>query len=501
LTLCPNTADIGLSVEARVLLGVKADMEQLEMEEFAQLVHHQDRKRVCEILHHAIKSSNDAEFVFRVAKADGSEAILKLRAQERRDFYDDGQILSATLQDITEETRKEEQLRRAQKMEAIGKLTGGVAHDFNNLLAIIQGNSELLELTLDHDLDLLDEIQKATRRGASLTQRLLAYARQQPLVTKQTDLTLLVRGMESIISRTIGENIDVKLELPSDLWHVKVDAGQIEDAILNLALNARDAMPNGGLLRIACENTYLEDQEIVQAQELSEGSYVVISISDNGLGMDHVTIERAVEPFFTTKGVGQGSGLGLSMVSGLARQSGGMITIESEAHLGTTVRMYLPQYIGVEELQSDLEFGTDTPSGNGETILIVEDNDLILQMLSRMLRGLGYTVAVAQTVHEAHLVLDARSDIALVLTDVVLPGGQSGLDLVDTIENRPWRPEIVIMSGNPGIDGGKNQNLIEKHLFLKKPFRQADLAEVIHKKIKNRNATKSNVAILAPRRA
>lgn len=501
LTLCPNTTPIGFSVEARGLLGLRHNVEQLEMEEFAKLVHPQDRDRVRAILNAAIESNIEAESIFRVTKADGLDIVIKLRAQERSIFKDDEQIMCATLQDVTEETKKEEQLRRAQKMEAIGKLTGGVAHDFNNLLAVIQGNSELLEATLDHDLDLVDEIQKATRRGASLTQRLLAYARQQPLTTKQTDLAHLIRGMERILSRTIGENIDVKLELPSDLWQVKVDPGQIEDAILNLALNARDAMLGGGILRIECENTYIEQQDIVQAQELNEGNYVVISISDNGVGMEQVTIERAVEPFFTTKGVGQGSGLGLSMVSGLAQQSGGMITIDSQANLGTTVRIYLPQFVGVEQLQSRPESKVDFPSGNGETILIVEDNDVVLQMLKRMLKNLHYTVVEAQTVHAAHRLLDARSDIDLVLTDVVLPGGQSGLDLVASIENRTWRPEIVIMSGNPNVDGKKNYGLIEQHSFLKKPFSQVDLAEIVHKKLKHRKTIMSNVTTLPPRRA
>ncbi|MEP3639932.1 MAG: ATP-binding protein [Paracoccaceae bacterium] len=501
LTFCPNTMQIGLSTEARALLGVRPKMERLETEDFALLVHSEDRERVRGILKETIDNSNEAESIFRITKADGADVVIKLRAQERSDFYDDGQTLSATIQDVTEETRKEEQLRRAQKMEAIGKLTGGVAHDFNNLLAAIQGNSELLEATLDHDLDLLDEIQKATRRGASLTQRLLAYARKQPLVTKQTDLTLLIRDMERILSRTIGENIDVILKLPSDLWHVKVDPGQIEDAILNLALNARDAMSSGGMLRIECANTSIEEQDIGQAQELSEGSYVVISISDNGVGMDHLNLERAVEPFFTTKGVGQGSGLGLSMVSGLAQQSGGAMTIDSQTGLGTTVKIYLPQYANVEVLQFDLEPKIDFPKGNGETILIVEDNEVVLQMLKRMVKKLNYTVAKAQTVHEAHLLLAARSDIDLILTDVILPGGQSGLDLVASIEDRAWRPEIVIMSGNPSVDGGKNEDMIEQHSFLKKPFTQADLAEIVHRKLKHGNATKRNVTTLPPRRA
>ena len=501
LTLCPNTTLIGFSAEARAVLCVGADMEQLELEDFLKLVHSQDRERVHGILLKAIASGDETEAIFRVTKADGLNVVVKLRALERREFYDDEQILSATFQDITEETRKEEQLRRAQKMEAIGKLTGGVAHDFNNLLAVIQGNSELLEATLDHDLDLLKEIQKATRRGASLTQRLLAYARQQPLVTKEIDLALLIRGMERILSRTIGENIDIVLELPIDLWHVKVDPGQIEDAILNLALNARDAMPSGGLLRIKCENTYIEQQDNVGAPELGEGRYVVISMSDNGVGMELLTMERAVEPFFTTKVVGQGSGLGLSMVSGLAQQSGGTITIDSQTGLGTTVKMFLPQYANVDGFQPDPELKVDFPSGHGETILVVEDNDVVLQMLKRILNNLGYIVAEARTVHEADLLLDTRSEIDLVLTDVVLPGGQSGLDLVAAMEERAWRPEIVIMSGNPSVDGGKNEDVIEQHSFLKKPFSHDDLAAIVYKKLKHREATKSNVTTLPQRRA
>ncbi len=501
LTLCPNTTHIGFSVEARGLLGLSHDVEQLEMEDFAKLVHPQDRERVRAVLNSAIESNNEAESIFRVTKADESDVVIKLRAQERSNFKDGEQVLSTTLQDVTEETKKEEQLRRAQKMEALGKLTGGVAHDFNNLLAVIQGNSELLEATIDHDLDLVDEIQKATRRGASLTRRLLAYARQQPLTTKQTDLAHLIRGMERILSRTIGENIDVKLEMPSDLWHVKVDPGQIEDAVLNLALNARDAMPGGGMLRIECENTYIEQRDNVRVLDLSEGRYVVISVSDNGIGMEHVTAERAIEPFFTTKGVGQGSGLGLSTVSGLAQQSGGTIAIDSQTGLGTTVRMYLPQYANVEELQSGPGPKVDFPKGQGETILVVEDNEVVLQVLKRILKKLQYNVVEAQTVDEAHRLLDARRDIDLVLTDVVLPGGQSGLDLVASIENCAWRPEIVIMSGYPRVDGGKNEDLIEQHSFLKKPFACAALAEMLHEKLKDRHATKSNVTTLSRRGA
>ena len=501
LTLCPNTTQVGFSVEARGLLGLKHDVEQLEMEEFAKLVIPEDRERVRAILNAAIESNNEAESIFRVAKADELDVVLKLRAQERSVYKDDEQVLSATLQDVTEETKKEEQLRRAQKMEAIGKLTGGVAHDFNNLLAVIQGNSELLEATLDHDLDLVDEIQKATRRGASLTQRLLAYARQQPLTTKQTDLAHLIRGMERILSRTIGENIDVKLDLPSDLWQVKVDPGQIEDAILNLALNARDAMQGGGVLRIKCENTYIEQRDNVRAQDLSEGRYVVISISDNGIGMEKVTVERAVEPFFTTKGVGQGSGLGLSMVSGLAQQSGGTIAIDSRTGLGTTVKMYLPQYENFEELQSGPEPKVDFVEGQGETILVVEDNEVVLQMLKRILTKLHYDVIGAQTVDEAHRLMDERRDIDLVLTDVVLPGGQSGFDLVASIENCAWRPEIVIMSGYPRVEEGKNEEVIEQHSFLEKPFTRNALAETVHKKLKDRHPIKSNVTTLSTRRA
>jgi len=380
---------VEFSQESLGLLGLGTGCTSSDIATFYTTIHPEDRDLVRMKYRSAVAKAESFECTFRVNKSEGTIIVINLRAQFHEGHLGKNRIMSGTIQDITAQSLNEERLRRAQKMEAIGQLTGGVAHDFNNLLAVIQGNAELLELELDQDLVLVGEIKKATRRGAELTHRLLAYARQQPLSPEPTDLAELIKGMKNMLSQTLGEHIHVDLEFSEDLWAAKVDAGQIEDALLSLALNARDAMPRGGDLSIVCSNTIINNQIEPIDPDLIDGEYVVISVSDTGTGMAKNVRLRAFEPFFTTKEVGKGSGLGLSKVCGFARQSGGAVAIQSSINKGTTVHIYLPRGIPKDTGQTHTTASFDIPHGVGERVPSVEDNPVGMNVLSRKLVGLN----------------------------------------------------------------------------------------------------------------
>lgn len=384
------------------------------------------------------------------------------------------------IEDITEITESEQRLRQAQKMEAVGQLTGGVAHDFNNLLAVIQGNAELLAEKIGAGDAWLSAIRRAAGRGNELTQRLLAYSRQQPLHPQSIDMSVLVNDMKGLLQRTLGETITVQTAMEPALWHVLADAGQVENAILNLAINARDAMPGGGVLLLRCFNVRLSEADVERIPETAAGDYVGLAVSDTGLGMAEDVLTRAFEPFFTTKAVGQGSGLGLSMVQGFTRQSGGHVAIASKPGEGTTVTLYLPradQLAVAADLQSD-----DAPTGKAEQILVIED-DLDVRVLTvEMLTGLGYRVIDVPDAIRADAVLARGQKIDLVLTDVVLSGGKSGLEFATAAKRRHPGLRVVFMSGYSAdsVPGDSDHQFAGSGIpLLNKPFQRKTLARTI----------------------
>ena len=384
--------------------------------------------------------------------------------------------------DMTERLVLESQLRQAQKMEAIGQMTGGVAHDFNNLLTVIIGMSELLSDSVGQDVELapiVQAIDEAASRGAQLTQRMLAFARKQPLQARNVDLNEVVARTAAILRRTLGEDISVRLALGDGLWPALVDPSQIEDVILNLAVNARDAMPNGGQLVIETANAQLDEQYAAQNLEVTAGDYVLVDVTDSGSGMTPDVVERVFEPFFTTKEVGRGTGLGLSMVYGFVKQSRGHVKIYSEVGHGTSIKLYLPRAgVTATEAAEAEERAPAVPTGS-ETILVVEDSATVRGVAVGLLRGLGYTVLEAEDGHAALAILRQPVAIDLLFTDLIMPNGINGQELLRRA--RELRPDLRAMF----TSGYSEQFLQDRNSadagvpLLNKPYRKHVLAEAV----------------------
>ena len=385
------------------------------------------------------------------------------------------------IRDLTERNRTEEQLRQAQKMEAVGHLTGGIAHDFNNILMVIMANTDaLLELVrLPRGVrGRLDQIGRATQRASDLTRQLLAFSRKQPLRPQPTDLNGLVEGTSRLLRRTLGENIDIRFRRGADLWSTSVDRAQLESALVNLCLHGRDAMPGGGRLTIETANVVLDGAYVARHADAAPGSYVLLSVADEGTGMPPGVLARVFEPFFTTKEVGKGTGLGLSMVYGFVRQSNGHIAIDSTPGQGTTVRLYLPR--GADAPASPRPRREAAPPSGRGRILVVEDDPQVREGLVEQLASLGYRVTEAIN-GEAGLAAfrEARLPFDLVVTDVVMPGPVGGRRLAEEVRRRAPDTPVVLMSGYtdhavlPPGQLGPGLHLIEK------PFRKRDLARLI----------------------
>jgi signal transduction histidine kinase/CheY-like chemotaxis protein len=381
----------------------------------------------------------------------------------------------------------EGQVRQLQKMEAVGQLTGGVAHDFNNMLAIVIGSLDMARRRLtgaEHPsiLRSLDNASDGANRAAVLTARLLAFSRQQPLEPVVLDINKLVAGMSDLLVRTISEPVQIETVLAGGLWRAHTDRAQLESALLNLAVNARDAMPNGGKLTIETGNAYLDDRYASQHTEVTAGQYVLISVSDSGVGMGPEVIERAFEPFYTTKGVGKGSGLGLSQVFGFVKQTGGHLKIYSEVGEGTTVKIYLPRHVGASVLAETIseEF---TPQGEpDELILVVEDEASVRRMTVDALRDLGYTVVHAGSGGEALLALEIHQSVALLFTDIVMPE-MSGRELADrALKDRPGL-KVLYTTGYTRNAVVHNGIVDPGTAFLQKPFTLQQLAAKVRQTI------------------
>lgn len=368
--------------------------------------------------------------------------------------------------DITDHMKSEEALRQAQKMEAVGQLTGGVAHDFNNLLTVIGGNIDLLDAQAGLDADLIGPIRKAVHHGAELTQRLLAFSRKQPLAAQPVNLCELVAGITGLMRRSIGETVSVQIKCPDDLWPAYADPAQVETALVNLVLNARDAMPSGGTIYISCGNVALTDDD---DPEVTPGDYVALSVSDSGTGMAAEVIERAFEPFFTTKEVGRGSGMGLPMVYGFAKQSNGDVQIKSRPNEGTTVSLYLPR--SSTPLQTELQRAPNggVSEGQGQSILVLEDDADVRAYLLRLLSSFGYEASPAANAALARSLLDRGARFDLLVSDIMLPGGVGGPEFAEEFLIRCPDARVILMSGHPS-ELNREQTVLENVPILAKPF-------------------------------
>jgi PAS domain S-box-containing protein len=373
--------------------------------------------------------------------------------------------------------RAEALLHQAQKMEVVGQLTGGLAHDFNNLLMIIGGNLDLIRkrMTDDRLVSRLDQVLIAVQRGAKLTQQLLAFSRIQTLSPQSIRINDLIPQVEMLVRRAVGSGIDVRFDLARNLWSCRADANQLESAILNLAINARDAMPKGGTLTVATENAFLDADATIGLGETAPGRYVAVSLADTGTGMPTDVLAHVFEPFFTTKDVGKGSGLGLSQVYGFARQSGGHITIQSEVGKGTAVRLYLPWTAPAAAIVAREAATVAPPLAGISKILVVEDNDELRELATQLVEGLGYAACSAGTGAEAIAAVAQDPGIDLLFTDVLMPGGMNGFELAGEIRRR--RPDIAILitSGFPGnfLPAAQQDGDFD---IIRKPFTQAELA-------------------------
>jgi PAS domain S-box-containing protein len=390
-----------------------------------------------------------------------------------------GYVFNGFIRDLTDKIAAEAQLRQAQKMDAIGQLTGGVAHDFNNILTVITGTIEILSegVTERPDLAAIARmIDEAATRGASLTQQLLAFARRQPLEPRRIDPNALIMEAASLLRPTLGEHIEIEAMLEDDTWHAVADPAQLSAALLNLAVNARDAMPNGGKLTLETDNVMLDEAYAQANPDARPGPYVMVAVSDTGTGIPAALLEKVFEPFFTTKQVGKGTGLGLSMVYGFVKQSGGHIKVYSEEGHGTAIKIYLPRAEAAAESLADAAPVAPVPFGH-ETILVVEDDKLVRDYVVAQLGSLGYLTLAAENAAVALAYLASDTAFDLLFTDVIMPGGMNGRELAEAITRQ--RPNVRVL-----YTSGYTENAIVHHgrldpgvALLNKPYRKKDLAE------------------------
>jgi PAS domain S-box-containing protein len=391
-----------------------------------------------------------------------------------------GHVFNAFIRDLTETIAAEAQLRQSQKMDAVGQLTGGVAHDFNNILTVITGTIDILsEGVADRPklAEVARMIDEAATRGAALTQQLLAFARRQPLQPRAIDVNTLAMETASLLRPTLGEHIEIESMLEDTAWRAIADPAQLATALINLAINARDAMPNGGKLTLETGNVVLDDSYAQANADVRPGSYVMIAVSDTGSGIAPHLLDRVFEPFFTTKEVGKGTGLGLSMVYGFVKQSGGHIKVYSEQGHGTTIKIYLPRSDEVADAPA-VPVAAPVPGGR-ETILVVEDDALVRDYVVAQLKSLGYVPLAAANAAAALAMVAAGTTFDLLFTDVIMPGGMNGRELAEEIARRRPGNRVLFTSGY-------TENAIVHHgrldpgvALLNKPYRKKDLAEKI----------------------
>jgi signal transduction histidine kinase/CheY-like chemotaxis protein len=449
-------------------------------EGFIERIHPDDRRSVLETVGRAMRSGTDFTVLNRAIWPDGSVRWLSGAGRVHLDEHGEAARAVGISLDVTEQRTREEQFQQAQKMEAIGRLAGGVAHDFNNLLTVILGHCELLLAGLDPGDSRhgdIKEIQKAGSSAAGLTRQLLAFSRKEIIEPKLIDLNEVVAHIQTMLGRLIGEDITVRVRRRPEPAFVTADRGQMEQIVLNLAVNARDAMPRGGTVTIETATIELDENYAKTHLSAKPGPYVLLTVSDTGTGMTPQVQSRLFEPFFTTKEIGKGTGLGLATVHGIVTRSGGSINVYSEVGRGTSIRVYFPRTdaveMGVEELSPLSRLADRTP-----TVLVVEDEPGLRGLARRLLQQQGYTVLVAANAEEAARLFEENPSIDVLLTDVVMPGG-SGPQLAARLADRQPELKVVYMSGYTQ-EAIVHHGIVDPGIaFLHKPFTSESLARKI----------------------
>jgi signal transduction histidine kinase len=435
----------------------------------------------------ALPSPNSSIVIQGVIALIGfSSSALAVLIHERDAAYAKLFAINENLETLVEDGSRElvlrtEQLARARKMEAVGRLTSGVAHDFNNLLAVIQGNVELFELTdySDDEIEELAAIKKAVSSGATLTHRLLAYSRKSVMVPHSVNIAELIAQRVSIFSRLLGETIDFAYEADPATWPVMVDPHRLEDALLNLVVNARDAMSMGGTLHITTENTKIDAETAKQFGEVSEGLFVLVTVTDSGCGIPPDLLDKVFDPFFTTKQFGSGSGMGLSMVYGFAKQTHGHVLIESAPDESTSVKLYIPRAETISLVETPPKNGMTPSRYAGRRILVVEDNSEVLSICERVLRIQGFEVVSAMNGREAMKLLSDQAPFDLLFSDIILPGDMSGFDILREAQILLPHMKFLLTTGYTELSGLDEQSIKAGAQILYKPYTRERLLELV----------------------
>ena len=473
------------SPQIAAIFGWPEPVEEIPLQAFLAAVHETDRQPLSQTIARCAKGGGPYRQEFRINRPDGSVRIIWSEG-----FQDGGTRTAAAgvvaiCQDVTDRRMAERQLAQALKMEGVGQLTGGVAHDFNNLLTVIIGNLDMLAEWPGADARARETAEIALRaadRGADLVRSLLAFSRKQPLQPRVVDLNEIVLETDHLLRRTLGEQVELETSPERKIWLTMVDPAQLQAALLNLAVNARDSMTQGGKLTIETGNVVLDEHYALQNADAKPGAYVLLAVSDTGSGIPAAMLDRVFEPFFTTKEPGKGTGLGLSMVYGFIRQSNGHIKIYSEVGHGTTVKLYLPRSETAARVEAPATAVEPDQTGN-ETVLVVEDDAMVRDFVVQQLQQLGYRTRLAGNGREALAALDDGAGIDLLLTDVILPGALTGKQVADAAQRR--RPDLKVL-----FMSGYTENAIVHHgrldpgvLLLPKPFRATDLARMVRRAI------------------
>jgi PAS domain S-box-containing protein len=463
------------------ILGYNSELEILDVPDIRAFFAEEEQARITKLAEGRLRSEDLRQAVrLKCRRKDGT--LIDIESRSFPIDWNGRKSICSMVTDVTQRLQLEMQLRQSQKLEAVGQMTGGIAHDFNNLLTVILGNSTFLESQAYQDRTLKDMaglITRAAERGSGLTKRLLTFSRKQNLDLRVVDVNVVAMGMESLLHSAVGNNIQIQIVGSTNLCLARIDTSELESALINLVVNARDAMPNGGMLTIEVKNVRLDlEGQVVLGlipQSRAREEFVLISVSDTGVGMNEKVLLHAFDPFFTTKDVGKGSGLGLSMVYGFITQLEGHIRIKSEVGLGTTVELYLPReahekaYVQAEAEISDVR-------GGSERILIVEDDELVRKQVTMHLATLGYETVTAKDGIEALEILQTDSDFDLLFTDILMPRGLNGVDLAKRA--RDICPDLPVLFTSGYAEGVniRDDGLESQIDLLAKPYRRQDLA-------------------------